>query len=134
MAPKCGWCADPNWTGPRCDTRNWYVILLFSVEKQHIFPACFQISIIFSNLNSDCSDLLVMRNLQEKVKKAFCYQKLFWALPVWKECSSDLKSFANSSQSLIQYFFFHNFGNKIPISFFTEYWFQFWNSCILSIW
>ena len=27
--------------------------------------------------NFDCSDLLEMRNLQEQVKKAFCYQKLF---------------------------------------------------------
>ena len=32
---------------------------------------------IFSNLNSNCSNLLDMRNLQEQVKKAFCYQKLF---------------------------------------------------------
>ena len=31
----------------------------------------------FSNLNSNCSNLLDMRNLQEQVKKAFCYQKLF---------------------------------------------------------
>ena len=32
---------------------------------------------IFFNLNSNCSNLLDMRNSQEKVKKAFCYQKLF---------------------------------------------------------
>ena len=32
---------------------------------------------IFSNLNYDCSDLLDMRNLQEQVEKACCYQKLF---------------------------------------------------------
>ena len=36
QSAKCGWCADPNWTGPRCDTRNWYVILLFYFGKQHI--------------------------------------------------------------------------------------------------
>jgi hypothetical protein len=36
------------------------------------FPA-----IIFSNFNSNCSNLLHIRNLQEQVKKAFCYQKLF---------------------------------------------------------
>ena len=30
------------------------------------------------NLNSNCSNLLDMRNLQEQVKKAFCFQKLFW--------------------------------------------------------
>ena len=27
---------------------------------------------IFSNLNSDCSNLLLMRNIQEQVKKVFC--------------------------------------------------------------
>ena len=32
---------------------------------------------IFSNLNSDCSALLDIRNLQKQVKKTFCYQKLF---------------------------------------------------------
>ena len=31
----------------------------------------------FSNLNYNCSNLLDMINLQEQVKKAFCYQKLF---------------------------------------------------------
>ena len=41
------------------------------------FPACFYIPIIFSNLNYNCSNLLDLRNLQEQVKKAFCYQKLF---------------------------------------------------------
>ena len=41
------------------------------------FPACFYIPIIFSNLNYNCSNLFDMRNLQEKVKTAFCYQKLF---------------------------------------------------------
>ena len=30
----------------------------------------------FSNLNSNCSNLLDIRNLQEQVQKAFCYQKL----------------------------------------------------------
>ena len=41
---------------------------------------------IFSNMNSNCSKLLDMRNLQEQVEKALCYQKLFWI-----NCSSDLK-------------------------------------------
>ena len=86
--------------------------------------------IIFSNVNSNCSNLLDLRNLQEKVKKAFCYLKLFWPFTVWINCSSDLKKFANSwpsasnfksfSRSLEQ--FFHtvgqnNFGNKIPFIF-----------------
>ena len=33
--------------------------------------------IFFSNFNSNCSKLLDLRNLQEQVKKEFCYQKLF---------------------------------------------------------
>ena len=40
-----------------------------------------------------------MRNLQKQVKKAFCYQKLFWPFTVWINCSSDLKIFANSRPS-----------------------------------
>ena len=40
-------------------------------------------------MNSNCSNLLDMRNLQEQVKKAFCYQKLFWPFTVWINCSSD---------------------------------------------
>ena len=71
--------------------------------------------------------VLGMKNLQEQVKKAFCYQKLFWPFTVWINCSSDLKNFANSrpsasnfksfSRSLEQFFLTvgqNNFGNKIP--------------------
>ena len=39
------------------------------------FPADFWIPIIFFNFNSNCYNLLDLRNLQEQVKKAFCYQK-----------------------------------------------------------
>ena len=68
-----------------------------------------------------------MRNLQEQVEKTLCYQKLFWPLPVWINCFSDLKNFENSrpsvsnfksfSRSLEQSFLTvgqNNFGNKIP--------------------
>ena len=70
-----------------------------SIDFFLTFPACFWIPIIFSNLNYNCSNLLDMRNLQEQVKKAFCYQKLFWPFTVWINCSSDLKTFANSRPS-----------------------------------
>ena len=50
-------------------------------------------------MNTNCSNLFDMRNLQEQVKKAFCYQKLFWPSTVWINCSSDLKNFANSQPS-----------------------------------
>ena len=71
-----------------------------------------------------------MRNLQEQVKKAFCYQKLYWPFTVWINCSSDLKNFANSQPSAsnfksfsrsLEHFFLtvgqNNFGNKIPLFF-----------------
>ena len=48
---------------------------------------------IFSNLDYNCSNLLDLRNLQEQVKKAFFYQKLFWPFTVWINCSFDLKTF-----------------------------------------
>ena len=80
-----------------------------------------------SKMNSNCSNLLDLRNLQEQVKKAFCYQRLFWPFTVWINCSSDLEIFANSrpsasnfksfSRSLEQFFLTvgqNNFGNKIP--------------------
>ena len=78
-------------------------------------------------MNLNCSNLLDMRNLQEQVKKAFCYQKLFWPFTVWINWSSDLKNFTNSrplasnfnsfSRSLEQFFLTvgqNNFYNKIP--------------------
>jgi hypothetical protein len=78
---------------------------------------------MISYLNS-----LDMRNLQEQVKKAFCYQKLIWPFTVWINCSSDIKNFANSrssisnfksfSQSLEQFSLTvgqNNFGNKKPL-------------------
>ena len=85
--------------------------------------------IFFSNWISNCSNLLDLRNLQEQVKKAFCYQKLFWPFTVWINCSSDCKNFANSQlsasnfksffQSLEQFFLTvgqNNFGNKTPLN------------------
>ena len=76
-----------------------------------------------------------MRNLQEQVKKTFCYQKLFWPFTVWINCSSDLKNFANSqpsasnfksfSRSLEQFFLTvgqNNFGNKIPFLLYECFW------------
>ena len=44
-----------------------------------------------------------MRNLQELVKKAFYYQKIFWPFNVWINCSSDLKFFANSRSSALNF-------------------------------
>ena len=77
-------------------------------------------------MNSNCSNLLDLVNLKERVKKAFCYQKLFWSFTVWINCSSDLKMFANSRSSAwnfkgysrsLEHFFLtvgqNNSGNKL---------------------
>ena len=81
-------------------------------------------------MNSNCFNLLNLRNFEEQVKKAFCYQILFWPFTVWINCSSDLKNFASSGPSASNFksfsrsleHFFHtvgqnNFGNKIPFIF-----------------
>ena len=91
------------------------------------FPADFYFPIIFTNLNYNCSIFWDLRNLQEQVEIAFCYQKLFWPFTVWINCSCELKNFENSwlsasnfksfSRSLEQFFLTvgqNNFGNKIP--------------------
>ena len=76
-----------------------------------------------------------MRNqLQEQVKKAFCYQMLFWSFTVSINCSWDLNFFANSRPTASnfksfswspEWFFLtvcqNNFGNKIPMSMFLKF-------------
>jgi len=39
------------------------------------------------NLNYNYSNFWDLRNLQEQLKKAFCYQKLFWPFTVWIKLS-----------------------------------------------
>ena len=70
--------------------QNIFFYLFLHVSKSQFF---------FSNLNYNCSNLLDMRNIQERIKKACCYQKLFWPFTVWTNCSSDCKIFANSWSS-----------------------------------
>ena len=57
-------------------------------------------------MNYDFSIFWDLRNLQEQVKKAFCYQKLFWPFTVWINCSSDLKFFENSRLSALSFLSF----------------------------
>ena len=70
----------------------WIKILFCSFVICFFFLHVFRSQYFFSTLNSNCSNLLDLRNLQEQVKKAFCYQKLFWPFTVWINCSSDLKN------------------------------------------
>ena len=59
------------------------------------FPAGFWIPII--------SNLLNLRKVHEQVKKAFYSWKFFWPFTVWTNCSSDLKIFANSPPSALNF-------------------------------
>ena len=68
------------------------------------------------NLNFKYSNLLVMRNLREQVKKAFSYQKLFWPFTVQTNCFKYLKTFAKTFSLEFQKFF------SITRTFLTEGW------------
>jgi hypothetical protein len=65
-------------------------------------------------LNYNCFNLLDIRNLQEQVKKAFCYQKLFWPFTVWINCDKWSQTFCKFSAFFLTVSQ-NNFGNKIPI-------------------
>ena len=88
-----------------------------------------------------------MINLQEQVKKSFCYQKLFWPFTVWINCSSDLICFANSLPSAsnfksffrsLEHFFLtvgHNiFANIIPFVIFPIFFFADFSRCNVGLW
>ena len=61
--------------------------------------------------------MLDLRNLQEQVKKAICYQKLFWPFTVWINCSRDLKNFANSLNNHLNTFFSQQFRTFVVTKF-----------------
>ena len=78
------------------------VRLFFNQTYFLTFLAWFSIPIIFSNLNSDCSKVLDLRNLQEQVKKAFCFKN-------WSDLDFTVQiNFANSQAFSVEFqkFFF----------------------------
>ena len=82
--------------------------------------------IFFSSLNFNCSIFWDLRNLQEHVKKAFCYQKLFWPFTVWVNYSSDLEIFQNSRPSALNFKSFswlleHFFSQQVRTILVTKY-------------
>jgi hypothetical protein len=102
------------------------VMRIFPCDKkpQYIFSN-FSCMFLYSNNNYNCSNLSYLRNLQQQVKTAFCYRKLFWPFTVRTNCSNDLITFSvlglqpriSFSRSLEQFFLtvgMNNFGNKIP--------------------
>ena len=69
-------------------------------------------------MNSNCSNLLDLRNIQEQVKKRILLPKIVLTFTVWINCSSDLKNFENSRPSARNFksfswsldkYHFHNF-------------------------
>ena len=67
-----------------------------------------------------------MRNLQEEqVRKAFCYQKLFWPVTVWIHCSRDLKKFCKFLTFSLEFqkFFLDHWNNFSHIRS-EQFWYQ----------
>ena len=79
-------------------------------------------------MNYNCSIFLDLRNLQEQIKKVFCYQKLSWLFTVWiiqKFCKFSAFSLGILKFCSITRTFFltvgqTNFGNKIPYPWMTD--------------
>ena len=75
---------------------------------------------IISNLDYNCSNFLDLRNLKEQVRKAFCYQKLFWPFTVWSSylkiepSASNFRIFSRPLKHSFLTVGQNNFGNKIP--------------------
>ena len=93
---------QPNWHySVQTEGRKWSHAITYEKWETLFsnFSCMFLNPNIFSNLDLHCSNLSDMRNLQVQVKKAFCYQKLFWPFTVWINCSSDLKKISNSRPS-----------------------------------
>ena len=85
------------------DVKDWTNSSYLKKVKKNSNFSSRKIPIIFSNLNSNCSNSLYLRNLQEEVKKAFCYQ--------------NLQILSLQPRSLEHFFLTvgqNNFGNKIP--------------------
>jgi hypothetical protein len=67
------------------ESRSKVVFLTFPVGDK------FSIPIIFSNLNSNCSNLSHLRNLLQEVNNSVLFQKSFWPFTVWINFYCDLK-------------------------------------------
>ena len=119
------------------------MVTFYSALDHLPIPSALQISRFFTQISNRLIDTLyfcwITFDIQKKdvrvqylwhklVKKAYCYQKLFWHFPVWINRSSGLKIFENSwpsasifkcfSQSLEHFFLTvgqNNYGNKIPL-------------------
>ena len=75
------WCSRPSFRRLAVLGLSQFILYKSRCELSLFFN-------IFSYLNLICAHSLRKRNLQEQVKKTFCYQKLFWPFPVWINCST----------------------------------------------
>ena len=104
-------CRCPTWKMRKTTFENEFMTASSLLARNWMKRVYFLSYILFSNfscmflnhnhLNSNCSSLLYLRNLKEQVKKAFCYQRLFWLFNVWINCSSDLKKFSDSPRIIL---------------------------------
>ena len=64
-----------------------------SLTKIFVWDVWFDGQIVCSKLEH-LSNIDEMRNLQEQVKKAFCYQNFFWPFTVWINCFWKFSAFS----------------------------------------
>ena len=75
----------------------WKEIAFSNFSCMYLLVNC---NIFFSNLNLIVLIYHIWETSRNKLKIAFCYQKLFWLFTVWINSSSDLKKFSNSRPSV----------------------------------
>ena len=77
-------------------TKRWILVSKYSFSNL----SCIFLSLMLLNLNIFFQ---FETNLQEQLKKTFCYQNWFWPFNVWKNYSSDLKHFSRSSRTIFSH-------------------------------
>ena len=130
---------------PKINTSSWPFLLTKLHHSRLIylfsnFSCRYLNPIIFSNLNSDSSKVLDLRNLQEPIQKAVCFKNctdlsLFELGLIRINSRPSASNFKSFSWSLEHQLFLivgrNNFGNKIP--YITEKYFSLHNF-IIMIW
>ena len=87
------YCMLPNFTS------NFYHYMDQVIKSFSNFSCMFLNPNIFSNLNLNYSNLTDLRNLQEQVKKTFCYQKLYRPFNVWIPYTRHHRPLLNTSHT-----------------------------------
>ena len=93
--------------------KRWILVSKYSFSNL----SCIFLSLMLLNLNIFFQ---FETNLQEQLKKPFCYQNWFWPFNVWKNYSSDLKHFSRSLEQFFLTAVQNNFVNKITFFFILD--------------